>query len=49
MNIGKMEVKNRFVRSATCEGMATEKGEVTDQLIKMYKKLAKGKVGLIIV
>ena len=28
--------------------MATETGEVTDELIKMYTKLAKGDVGLII-
>ena len=48
MKIGKMEVKNRFVRSATCENLATEKGEVTDELIKVISTLAKGEVGLII-
>ncbi|MHA1105379.1 MAG: NADH:flavin oxidoreductase [Promethearchaeota archaeon] len=37
-----------FVRSATFEGMATEEGYVTDQLVELYKTLAKGGVGLII-
>ena len=48
MKIGKVEVKNRFVRSATLENMATETGEVTEDLIKLHRKLAKGEVGLII-
>ena len=46
--IGDLEIKNRFVHSATHECMATETGEVTDELIKRYTKLAKGDVGLII-
>ncbi len=46
--IGDMEIKNRFVNSATYEGMALETGEVTDRLIKRYSTLAKGEVGLII-
>lgn len=46
--IGKLEIKNRFVRSATYEGMATEEGHVTEKLIKLYKELAEGGVGLII-
>jgi len=46
--IGPIEIKNRFVRSATFEGMATEDGYVTDQHIELYKTLAKGGVGLII-
>lgn len=45
--IGKLEVKNRFVHSATYECMAEETGEVTDKLIKRYSKLAQGKIGLI--
>ena len=48
MIINGMELKNRLVRSATYEGMATEKGEVTDELIKLYTKLAEGGSGLII-
>ena len=46
--IGNLEIKNRFVHSATHEAMATETGEVSDSLIKKYSKLAKGDVGLII-
>lgn len=48
MNIGQIEIKNRFVRSATCVNRANENGEVTDELIRYYKSLAKGGVGLII-
>jgi len=48
MKIGTLEIKNRFVRSATYEGMATEEGHVTDKLVELYKKLAEGGVGLII-
>ena len=47
MNIGKLEIKNRFVRSATYEGMAHE-GHVTDKHVELYKNLAEGGVGLII-
>ena len=48
MKIGEMELQNRFVRSATIENMAKETGEVTDELVSLYRTLAKGKVGLII-
>ncbi len=41
-----MDVKNRFVRSATCEGMANPTGEVSNSLIKVIKILAKGDVGV---
>ncbi len=46
--IGNVELPNRFVHSATYEGMAKETGEGSDELIKRYEKLAKGGVGLII-
>ncbi|MHA2184945.1 MAG: NADH:flavin oxidoreductase [Promethearchaeota archaeon] len=46
--IGNLEIKNRFVRSATYEGLATEEGEVTDKLVNFYKTLAEGGCGLII-
>ena len=46
--IGNLEIKNRFVRSATYEGLATEKGEITDNLINFYKTLSEGGCGLII-
>jgi 2,4-dienoyl-CoA reductase-like NADH-dependent reductase (Old Yellow Enzyme family) len=48
MEINGMQLKNRLVRSATYEHMATEDGKVTDQLINYYSKLAKGGVGLIV-
>ena len=47
-NIGNIEIKNRFVHSATGEAMAGPEGEVTDRLIKRYRSLARGEVGLII-
>jgi 2,4-dienoyl-CoA reductase-like NADH-dependent reductase (Old Yellow Enzyme family) len=43
-----MILKNRFVRSATAEGMATEDGEVTSRLINLMTELVEGGVGLII-
>ena len=46
--IGQIEIKNRFVRSATYEGLATEKGDITEKLIEFYKSLAEGGCGLII-
>ena len=46
--IGSLEIKNRFVRSATFEGMATEDGYVTDKHVTLYEDLAKGGAGLII-
>jgi len=45
-NIGNVELPNRFVCSATHEVMSKETGEVSDELIKRYKRLAKGGVGL---
>lgn len=46
--INGMKLTNRFVRSATWEGMAEEDGTVTPALIDCMAKLAKGQVGLII-
>jgi len=43
-----LTLKNRFVRSATAEGMATEDGEATPRLINLMAELAEGGVGLII-
>lgn len=43
-----MKRVNRFVRSATREGMAMEKGECTSRLIEIQRPSAEGKVGLII-
>lgn len=43
-----MELKNRFVRSATWEGLANEDGHTNEEINKIYEDLAKGDVGLII-
>lgn len=43
-----MRLKNRFVRSATYEGFADEKGHMTEKLFQVYEDLAKGGVGTII-
>jgi 2,4-dienoyl-CoA reductase-like NADH-dependent reductase (Old Yellow Enzyme family) len=43
-----MELKNRLVRSATHEAMADEEGFPTERLFRLYERLAKGGVGLII-
>ncbi|CAH0533588.1 NADH oxidase [Vibrio stylophorae] len=48
MRIGQMRLKNRFVRSATWENMATETGHMTDKLYDIYEELAQGEVGLIV-
>ena len=48
IDLGNVQVKNRFIHSATYEVMAIETGEVSDKLIKRYQRLAKGEVGLII-
>lgn len=46
--IGNMALKNRFVRSATWENMATDTGHMTDKLYDIYQELAEGDVGLIV-
>jgi 2,4-dienoyl-CoA reductase-like NADH-dependent reductase (Old Yellow Enzyme family) len=46
--IGSLQLQNRFVRSATWEGMATENGAATPELNRLMAELAKGEVGLII-
>lgn len=47
-SINGMSLKNRFIRAATWEGLATQAGEATPELIAMMESLAKGGVGLII-
>jgi 2,4-dienoyl-CoA reductase-like NADH-dependent reductase (Old Yellow Enzyme family) len=46
--INGMTLSNRFVRSATWEGMAADDGSCTTKLIDLMASLAKGGVGLII-
>jgi len=46
--INQMELKNRFVRSATWEGLANPDGSCNQELAELMLELAKGQVGLII-
>jgi len=46
--INKLELRNRFVRSATWEGLAAPDGSCTPEVIKIITELARGGVGLII-
>ncbi len=48
LQLGNVQIRNRFVHSATCESVAEESGAVTDALVSRYRTLAKGEVGLII-
>jgi 2,4-dienoyl-CoA reductase-like NADH-dependent reductase (Old Yellow Enzyme family) len=48
VRINGLVLKNRFVRSATFEALATNDGCVTPSLTKTYTTLADGEVGLII-
>jgi 2,4-dienoyl-CoA reductase-like NADH-dependent reductase (Old Yellow Enzyme family) len=46
--INGMNLANRFVRSATWEGLADKEGSVSKRLTEMMVELARGEVGLII-
>ena len=46
--INGMVLSNRFVRSATWEGLATDDGACTSKLVDLMARLANGGVGLII-
>ncbi len=48
VQIGGMPVKNRFVHSATHEAMAAADGRVNESILKRYKTLAQGGIGLIL-
>ena len=49
VGLGTLELKNRLVRSATAEYLATEPiGRATASLAALYRELARGGVGLII-
>jgi len=47
-SLGSLVLKNRFVRSATWEGMACDDGSCSPRLIDLISDLAKGEVALII-
>jgi 2,4-dienoyl-CoA reductase-like NADH-dependent reductase (Old Yellow Enzyme family) len=46
--IGPIELKNRFVRSATVECLCTDEGRITDAYLRAYERLAKGGAALIL-
>jgi 2,4-dienoyl-CoA reductase-like NADH-dependent reductase (Old Yellow Enzyme family) len=46
--IGSMEIRNRFMRSATTSYWSDERGVVRPEIIELYKGLARGGVGLIV-
>lgn len=46
--LGLLTLSNRFVRSATWEGMADTEGLPTERLLALYRELAEGNIGLII-
>ena len=48
IKIKNLEVRNRFVRSATYDGCSDRNGRVTDKQIKLFTDLADGGVGLIV-
>jgi len=48
VSLSGMKLRNRFVRSATFEGMAEPDGSAKDMLVGLTEDLAKGEVGLII-
>lgn len=46
--VGSMELRNRFIRSATTSYWSDERGVLRPEIINLYSRLAKGGVGLII-
>jgi 2,4-dienoyl-CoA reductase-like NADH-dependent reductase (Old Yellow Enzyme family) len=47
-DIGRLEIRNRFVRSATWDATADSSGAATEKSVALYKELAKGDLGLIV-
>ncbi len=48
IRINSMLLENRFVRTATAERMASPNGGFTQEMVNLYKRLARGGAGLII-
>jgi len=48
IKIGALELRNRFMRSATWDGTADETGQVTDDSVALYTALGEGDIGLIV-
>lgn len=47
LNIGRLTIDNRIIRSATHEGL-TENGDPDDRMVRLYERLSEGGVGCII-
>jgi len=47
-SINGIELKNRFIRSATWERKADDSGHLTERLLKVYEDLADGGAAAII-
>jgi 2,4-dienoyl-CoA reductase-like NADH-dependent reductase (Old Yellow Enzyme family) len=45
--IGRLEIKNRFVKASTAESLALDTGAVSDDLIRFYERYAQFDLGLI--
>lgn len=48
LHIGPLRARNRLVRAATYEALATDDGHLTPELVAIYEQLADGGVGTII-
>ncbi|HUS77529.1 MAG TPA: NADH:flavin oxidoreductase [Patescibacteria group bacterium] len=46
--IGSLEIRNRFMRSATTSAWSNERGIVNSEIIELYRRLSEGGVGLIV-
>ena len=46
--IRNLEMKNRFMRSATWDGSADDNGSATDDSVALFRELAEGRIGLIV-
>lgn len=49
ITVNRLTIPNRILRSATMENMADARGTATDALVRLYRTVAKGGAGLIVV
>ena len=48
LHIASLTARNRIVRAATAESLATPEGRPTERLVELYRRLAQGGVGTIV-
>lgn len=48
IKIGSVELKNRFMRSATTSAWSDDDGIIRPEIVESYRKLAEGGIGLIV-